>query len=108
VKVQKALVDLGFSLGPPGTDGVYGSLTASAVKAFKREQHLGFEQFGDVGPGTMHRLDELFPGPLPPCPDDLVTAAEEGSKAKQLAVLIPGVHCQIRPPPTPGATCPLR
>jgi hypothetical protein len=40
------------------------------VRAFKRDEHLGFEQFGDVGPGTMHRLNELFPAPspLPPGP----------------------------------------
>ena len=41
-------------------------------KAFKAAEHLGFEEFGDVGPGTMRRLNELFPGagpaPTPPPP----------------------------------------
>jgi hypothetical protein len=26
----------------------------------KAEEHLGFEGLGDVGPGTMRRLDELY------------------------------------------------
>lgn len=68
-KVQQALIDLGFGLGPAGADSVYGQATATAVKQFKAKEKLGFEQFGDVGPGTMQRLDELFattpPGPTP-------------------------------------------
>jgi hypothetical protein len=30
------------------------------VRKFKADEHLGSEQFGDVGPGTIGRLDELF------------------------------------------------
>jgi Putative peptidoglycan binding domain len=78
-KVQQALVDLGFDLGrsgpnADGVDGVFGSETAEAVKALKRRDGLRFEQFGDVGPGTMHRLDELFPPgpPTPSCGDGAV------------------------------------
>lgn len=76
-KVQQALVDRGFDLGGTGpagngVDGVYGPRTAAAVRAFKAAEHLGFEEFGDVGPGTMRRLNELFPGgaptPTPPPP----------------------------------------
>ena len=71
-KVQQALVDLdrGYDLGSsgPGRDGVdssYGPKTAAAVRQFKHDENLGFEQFGDIGPGTMHRLDEIFgPGPI--------------------------------------------
>ena len=59
-KVQQALLELGLALGSAGADGRYGPATASAVKAFKRQEQLGFEQFGDVGPGTMHRLDVMF------------------------------------------------
>ena len=74
-KVQQALVDLGYDLGSTGAnqdgvDGAYGQRTAAAVRAFKADQGLGFEPFGDVGPGTMHRLDELFPPTLPICPVD--------------------------------------
>jgi peptidoglycan hydrolase-like protein with peptidoglycan-binding domain len=64
-KVQQALLERGFDLGPSGADGVYGPKTAAAVKGFKAEEQLGFAQFGDVGPGTMRRLDEIF-APAPP------------------------------------------
>jgi hypothetical protein len=59
-KVQQALLDLGYNLGPSGADGIYGQKTWDAVKQFKANEGLGFENMGDVGPGTMHRLDELF------------------------------------------------
>ena len=37
--------------------------------AFKKKHRLGFEQFPDVGPGTMAKLDQLcLPGPQPSCP----------------------------------------
>lgn len=61
-KVQQALVDLGYDLGPSGADGDYGQATWHAVQQFKARERLGWESMGDVGPGTMHRLDALFPG----------------------------------------------
>ncbi len=64
--VQKALIDLGYNLGPAGADGIYGNLTWNAVKQFKADQNLGWESMGDVGPGTMGRLDELFPNTVIP------------------------------------------
>ena len=87
-KVQMALMDLGYDLGPTGADGAYGVRTASAVRGFKQDQHLGFEQFGDVGPGTMGRLDELYPPTLPPCPVnpnyDVFTTAAPADKGTEL------------------------
>jgi hypothetical protein len=65
-RVQQALIDLGYDLGPTGADGIYGDLTWNAVKKFKADQSLGWESMGDVGPGTMGRLDELFPYERPP------------------------------------------
>ena len=66
-KVQQALADLGYAVG--GIDGVFGPKTAAAVRAFKAHESLGSTQFGDVGPGTIRRLDQLFPsdgpGPAP-------------------------------------------
>jgi len=71
IRIQQALIDvqgltgntydLG-STGPnfDGVDGNYGPKTAAAIRKFKADEKLGFTQFGDVGPGTMHRLDELF------------------------------------------------
>ena len=60
-KVQQALLDLGYDLGPAGADGRYGQRTWNAVKRFKADQQLGWQEMGDVGPGTTARLDELFP-----------------------------------------------
>lgn len=47
------LAALGYKPGP--TDGVYGPTTASAVRAFQRDQHL--EVDGWVGPKTWARLE---------------------------------------------------
>jgi peptidoglycan hydrolase-like protein with peptidoglycan-binding domain len=79
--VQQALADLGYDLGPTGVDGIYGSYTARAVRSFKADQKLGLEQFEDVGPGTMHRLDQLFParGPSGPSERDMFDVATFGS-----------------------------
>ena len=108
-KVQQALIDLGFDLGPKGADGVYGPKTWDAVKAFKAKERLGFETMGDVGPGTMRRLNELFPAAAPPIPDaeaaepldtdeiscptddDVVTATSAvGPSTQQALVTAPG------------------
>src|SRR5262249_20311722 len=62
------LVELGYDLGPTGADGIYGQKTWNAVQAFKKNEQLGWEQMGDVGPGTMARLDGLFPAATVPAP----------------------------------------
>jgi hypothetical protein len=100
-KVQQALLDLGYNLGPSGADGIYGQKTWDAVKEFKANEGLGFEHMGDVGPGTMHRLDELFGSKaaeesatrvaeesLDVCPSDkdIVTALE--ARPDQLSALV--------------------
>ena len=81
-KVQGALIELGYDLGPTGADGIYGPKTWNAVKAFKKTERLGWEHMGDVGPGTMGRLNELFPGGgnghLPPCPRGTVLGGDQG------------------------------
>ncbi len=53
----------------PGADGRYGPKTWDAVKLFKTTEKLGFETMGDVGPGTMRRLNELFPAVDEPMPE---------------------------------------
>jgi len=73
-KVQQALLDQGFDLGPKGADASYGPGTAKAVREFKAKERLGFEEFGDVGPGTMTRLDQLFP-PVAPGPSPSIAPA---------------------------------
>ncbi len=59
--VQEALQALGLDLGPFGADSKFGNDTADAVRAFKSKEKLGFETIGDVGRGTMRRLDQLCP-----------------------------------------------
>ena len=59
--VQEALIALKFDVGSFGADAKFGNDTAKAVMAFKKQQKLGFETIGDVGPGTMARLDKLCP-----------------------------------------------
>ncbi|HET9711319.1 MAG TPA: peptidoglycan-binding domain-containing protein, partial [Pyrinomonadaceae bacterium] len=105
-KVQQALLDLGYNLGPSGADGIYGPKTWNAVKQFKANEGLGFENMGDVGPGTMHRLDELFSSKTqesPPkvadeesltaCPsnDVIVTALTAGPRQRNALVGEPTV-----------------
>jgi hypothetical protein len=70
-RIQQALLDVtkitgnAYDLGPTGADGVFGAKTATAVRKFKTDESLGATRYGDVGPGTMHRLDELFNGAKP-------------------------------------------
>lgn len=85
-RIQQALVDVGpltgkvYNLGTTGAaengvDGVYGSKTGDAVRAFKSDQHLGFTHASDVGPRTIHRLDDLLAAPAPPKPRGMTVAA---------------------------------
>lgn len=118
-KVQQALVDLQFELGSSGAngdgvDGVYGPKTAAAVRAFKEREQLGFEQFGDVGPGTMRRLDQLFPprpAPDPSCADTPVNTDQDPLpdvpqftfRLVSQAELVAEVSKQQKPPQNPLA-----
>jgi hypothetical protein len=107
VAVQQALIDLGYDLGPTGADGIYGDLTWNAVKQFKAGQNLGWGWMGDVGPGTMGRLDELYSGEqgLPPCPE--ILPFEENTSPN---IYVPGKTCQIggKPPISAKPTADLR
>ena len=96
--MQQALADLGrgYDLGhsgpaQDGVDGVYGPKTSAVVRQFKRDEALGFTQYGDVGPGTIHRLDALFlrAPVLPefPLPSSILTTFD--SPAKPQAPLPP-------------------
>jgi Domain of unknown function (DUF4157)/Putative peptidoglycan binding domain len=60
--VQHALYDLGFKLSLHGADGIFGSETAGAVKAFQlKNEHLPVTS--KVDKGTMTALDAAF-GPV--------------------------------------------
>ncbi len=65
-KVQTALIKDGEEMPKFGADGSYGGETVTAVKQFKAKHQLGSEQFGDVGTGTMGKLDELGSRAGPP------------------------------------------
>ena len=72
-KVQQGLLNDNMPLPQFGADGAYGNETSNAVRQFKTKHSLGFTQFGDVGPGTMGKLDELnTPKKIepPPTPKD--------------------------------------
>ncbi len=103
-KIQQALVDLNYDPGTSGekhdgVDGVYGPKTAAAIRSFKADHHLGFEQYGDVGPGTMHQLDILFPTVTPQpkvAPkDDPLECPFEDEEAVQDAVERVSTHLQV-------------
>jgi hypothetical protein len=59
MKVQAALIDLGFSLPMFGADGAFGGETGDAVTAFKTGQEI-FPNDPVVGRQTMARLDAIF------------------------------------------------
>lgn len=56
--VQKALVALGFDIGPKGVDGIRGPYTSAAVK--KLQSQLGVTVDGDPGPETVGALNKLL------------------------------------------------
>jgi hypothetical protein len=99
-KIQSALLDLGYDLGQAGADGQFGPATAAAVRAFKRREQLGFEQYGDIGPRTMHRLDQIFAtesGPNQPVTSRAI--GEQGPVGDSFVVvpLAPAAAVQIPP-----------
>jgi len=39
-KLQQALIDAGYNVGPDGADGVWGDNTASAIRAYRRDHGM--------------------------------------------------------------------
>jgi hypothetical protein len=56
--IQKALVALGFDIGPTGADGVRGPYTSAAVKQLQTQ--LGVTVDGDPGPETVAALNKML------------------------------------------------
>lgn len=56
MRVQSALIDLGYPVGPKGADGIFGLETGNAVTAYKTEKRL-VPSDPVVGPGTTQALD---------------------------------------------------
>ena len=55
-KIQQALSDLGYDLGKWGVDGILGSATTEAIKAFQKAQGLTVD--GIIGPDTIAALEK--------------------------------------------------
>jgi peptidoglycan hydrolase-like protein with peptidoglycan-binding domain len=53
-ELQCMLVHRGYSVGPSGVDGQFGSDTEAAVKAFQTAKHIQVD--GQVGPQTWGAL----------------------------------------------------
>ena len=65
VLCQQDLIFLGYDLGPKGADGIFGTKTDAAVRAFQGSK--GLKQDGIVGKDTWAALDAAVdPGPEPP------------------------------------------
>lgn len=59
-ELQKRLIELGYNVGQYGTDGSFGSSTASAVKKFQKAKGLKADSI--VGKDTAHKLGFLYKG----------------------------------------------
>ena len=53
-KLQQALINAGYSVGSTGADGIYGSNTAAAVKAYQKANGLSAD--GIAGNQTLSNL----------------------------------------------------
>lgn len=62
-RIQKNLIDQGFSVGAAGADGIFGNATLSAVKAFQKAMGLAVD--GIVGPDTWAKLIKFDTGGIP-------------------------------------------
>lgn len=62
-RIQKNLIDQGFSVGAAGADGIFGNATLSAIKAFQKAMGLAVD--GIVGPGTWAKLIKFDTGGIP-------------------------------------------
>lgn len=62
-RIQKNLIDQGFSVGAAGADGIFGNATLSAIKAFQKAMGLAVD--GIVGPDTWAKLIKFDTGGIP-------------------------------------------
>lgn len=62
-RIQKNLIDQGFSVGAAGADGIFGNATLSAIKAFQKAMGLAVD--GIVGPDTWAKLIKFDNGGIP-------------------------------------------
>lgn len=78
--VQKALVALGYDVGPPGIDGIRGPYTSDAVKKFQTDNGLKVD--GDPGPETVSALNATLAS-RPDVASKLTKSTDADVKAKR-------------------------
>ena len=92
VECQTDLITLGYSCGPKGADGIYGTATINAVKAFQKDHGLSVD--GVCGPKTWDALDKAMDDHDKPQPvEDTYTVMITGldlTQAKAIAANYPG------------------
>lgn len=88
MRVQAALIDLGFSVGPTGADGIFGADTGAAVTEYKTRKGL-IPNDPVVGAGTTQALDDdlfLDPAVLDPAFAEFSPAVVNGRVEQFLAL----------------------
>lgn len=58
--LQRALIELGYNLGPTQDDGIMGSYTRNAVEDFQREHKKELIVDGIPGPMTMKKINDIL------------------------------------------------
>lgn len=53
-EIQQMLIDMGYDLGKPGADGIYGKITEEAVRNFQRDFHI--KPHGGVDSSTLEYI----------------------------------------------------
>lgn len=81
LRLQKALLDLGFAL-PAGADSKYGGQTVAAVKAF--QSFRGLDMTGVVDRLTINALDQVSPQPGKRVWEDASSASQAVSPAPEI------------------------
>lgn len=56
LEVQRALIALGYDLGPAGADGIMGRRSIAAVAEFQKNKGLDIQYPGTIGPKTLKAL----------------------------------------------------
>jgi len=91
MNVQKALVALGYDVGPPGIDGIRGKYTIAAIKKYQSDRGLKVD--GDPGPETVTALNkdirsapEKFSSVEKSKPNDVKQSARVGRQVSRTPV----------------------
>lgn len=99
--VQQALEQFGYTVGPPGLDGIRGPYTTAAVKKFQAD-HPPLEVDGDPGPETVAVLNQLLKN-QPKIAARLTASKPEDVKSLPAAGSTSGANKEIDPTKlTPG------